>query len=70
MTCCQVACGNVGSVAAKIGAGDLQIDGGLLVGFLARMEQPQGSGAVSRAQAVLFACHVIVDVIPSAVFLR
>src|SRR5581483_4572646 len=48
--------------------GDLRIHSRLLLRFLARMEQPQGCGTVSRAQAVLFARRVIVDVVTSSVF--
>jgi len=46
----------------------LQVHGGLLLRFAARMEQPQGRGAVRGVQAVLLAGHVIVNVVSSAFF--
>src|SRR5581483_9532848 len=60
--------GDLRVAGRQIRAGDLQIHSRLLLRFLARMEQPQGCGTVSRAQAVLFARRVIVDVVTSAVF--
>src|SRR5471032_1347645 len=50
-------------------AGDLQVHGGLLLGFLTRVKQPDSGCSVGDVQVVLLAGHVIVDVIPSAVFL-
>src|SRR5208283_4570056 len=50
----------------EIGAGDLQVHSGLLLCFAARVEQPQGRGAVGGVQAVLLAGHVIVNVVASA----
>jgi hypothetical protein len=52
----------------QIRAGDLQVHGGLLLGFLARVEQSNGGGAVVGAKAFLFAGRVIVNVVATAVF--
>ena len=60
--------GNLRVAGGEIGAGDLQIHGGLLVRFAARMKQPQRRGAVGCVQAVLLAGHVIVNVVASALF--
>ena len=51
----------------EIGAGDLQVHCGLLLGFVARVNQPKRRGAVGRVQAVLLARRVIVNVVPPAV---
>jgi hypothetical protein len=63
-----VAGGNLRVAGGEIGAGDLQVHGGLLLRFAARMEQPQRRGAVGGVQAVLLAGHVIVNVVASAFF--
>ena len=63
-----VAGGDLRVAGRQIGAGNLQVHGGLLVRFLPRVEQPNGGGTVVRVQAVLLACHVVVNVIPSAFF--
>ncbi len=63
-----VAGGNLRVARGQIRAGDLQVHGGLLLRFAARMEQPQRRGAVSGVQAVLLARHVVVNVIPAAFF--
>ncbi len=63
-----VAGGDLRVARRQIRAGDLQVHGGLLLGFLARVEQPNCGGAVGRVQAVLLAGHVVVNVIPSTFF--
>jgi len=47
-----VAGGNLRVAGGEIGAGDLQVHGGLLLRFVARMEQAQRRGAVGGVQAV------------------
>jgi len=61
--------GDLRVAGRQIGAGDLQVHGGLLLRFAARMKQPQRRRAVGGVQAVLLAGHVIVNVVASA-FLR
>ena len=56
-----VAGGNLRVAGGEIGAGDLQVHGGLLLRFAARMEQAQRRGAVGGVQVVLPAGHVIVN---------
>jgi hypothetical protein len=56
-----------GSAGRQIRAGDLQVHGGLLFGFLTRVEQANCGGAVVGAEALLFAGHVIVNVVATAV---
>ena len=63
-----VAGGNLRVAGRQIGAGNLQVHGGLLFRFLPRVEQANGGGTVVRVQAVLLARHVVVNVIPTAVF--
>jgi hypothetical protein len=68
MTNCPVAGGNLRIAGGEIGTGDLQVHGGLLDSLASGMEEPDGNGAVTRAEAFLFAGHVVVDVVASAVF--
>ena len=63
-----VARGDLRVAGGEIGAGDLQIHGRLLDGLAFGMEQPDGGGPVTGAEAFLFAGHVVVDVVASAVF--
>ncbi len=63
-----VAGGDLWIARRQIRAGDLQVHGGLLLGFLARVEQSNGGGAVVGAKAFLFAGRVIVNVVATAVF--
>jgi hypothetical protein len=63
-----VAGGNLRVARRQIRAGDLQVHGGLLFGFLPRVEQANGRGTVARMQAVLLARHLVVNVITSAFF--
>ena len=63
-----VAGGNLRIAGGEIGAGDLQVHGRLLRGLILGMEQPDGDGAVTGAEAFLFAGHVVVEVVASAVF--
>jgi len=46
----------------------LQIHGGLLLGFLARVEQANGGGAVAGAETFLLASRVVVNVVTTALF--
>ena len=52
----------------EVGAGNLQIHRWLLLGLIARMEQPQRCGAVFRFETFLFAGYVIVNVITPGLF--
>jgi hypothetical protein len=61
-----VAGGDLRIAGDEIGAGDLEVHGGLLFGFVTRMEQPQRDGAVGGVQAILLAGHVIVNVVAAA----
>ena len=63
-----VARGDLLVAGGEIGAGDLQVHGGLLLGFLTRVEQPDCGGAVGRMQAVLLAGHFVVNVVATAFF--
>ena len=63
-----VACGDLRVARGQIGAGNLQVYGRLLLGFLARVEQSNCSGAFVGAEAFLFAGRVIVNVVATAVF--
>jgi hypothetical protein len=63
-----VAGGNLRVAGGEIGAGDLQIYGWQLNRLAFGMEQADGDGPVTRAEAFLFAGRVVVDVIASAVF--
>jgi len=63
-----VARGNLRVAGGQIGPGDLQVHGGLLLRFVARMEESNRRGAVGGMQAVLLAGHVIVNVVASAFF--
>jgi hypothetical protein len=57
-----------GVACHKIRAGNLQVDGGLLLRLVARVEQAQGGGLVVGVQALLLAGHVVVNVVTSARF--
>jgi hypothetical protein len=63
-----VAGGDLRVAGREIGAGNLQVHGGLLFRFVARMEQSQGRGAIGGVQAVLLAGDVIVNIVASAFF--
>ena len=63
-----VAGGNLRIAGGDIGAGDLQIHGGLFGRLAFGVEQSNCSGAVIRAEAFLFARHVIVNVVAPAFF--
>ena len=63
-----VAGGNLRVAGGQIGAGDLQVHGGLLFRFLARVEQSRCGGAVVGAETFLLARHVVVNVVASAFF--
>ena len=63
-----VAGGNLRITGGEIGAGDLQVTAGCWTASLLGMEQPDGGGPVTGAEAFLFAGHVVVDVVASAVF--
>jgi len=58
-----VAGGDLRVARRQIRAGDLQVHGGLLSGFLPRVEQSHCGGSVIGAQAFLFAGHVVVNVV-------
>ena len=60
--------GNLFVTGSEIRAGDLQVHGGLLLGFLTRVEQPKRRRAVGGVQAVLLLCHVVVNVVAAAFF--
>jgi hypothetical protein len=46
----------------------LQIDGRLLARLVFRVQKPCRLGAVAGLQTLLFACQIIVEIIPSALF--
>jgi hypothetical protein len=60
--------GNLLVGSGKIGTGNLQVHGGLLFGFVPRMEQPDSGGTVIGAKAFLFAGHVVMQIEAPAVF--
>ena len=63
-----VAGGNLRIAGGQIGAGNLQVHGGLLFRFLARVEQSRCGGPVIGAETFLLARHVVVNVVATAVF--
>ncbi len=63
-----VARGNLRVACGQIRAGDLQVHSRLFNRFVFGMEKPQGCCAVVGAKAFLFAGHVIVNVVATAVF--
>ena len=63
-----VAGGNLRIAGGQIRAGNLQIHGGLFGRLAFGVEQSNCGGTVTRAEAFLFARHVIVNVVASAFF--
>jgi hypothetical protein len=50
----------------QIGAGDLKIDGGLLLRLVPGMQEAKRRGPIMGAQALLFSRDAVVDVVPTA----